>query len=121
MVNTTYFNTIAPYEFNSTGLAQSSEVSNTMISNAISVSDGLWYFSFLLVLCAFLIAVTVDPIGIIRLDFLQSLMFATGISTILAAFGFILGFTNDYSDLTFFGAIFLIATISKYINKLRQG
>ena len=116
-INISYLNSIEPYSFNDTFLNTPTGVVDKVVENANSVSDNSWFFLFLLILSVFLIAVTVDPIGLIRLDILGAIAFATGVSTILAVFGLALGFTDDYSDLTIFGAIFFISIVSRYLSK----
>lgn len=120
-LNISKLNNIEPYSPNTSFLNEPSEVMTTMISHTNEVSDGGYYFMFLLVLMIFLFAVTVDPIGLIRLDWLQAFAFASGVCFILAGFGLPLGFTNDYSDVTIFGALFFIAAVTKYLNKAKYG
>ena len=118
-LNFSKLNDIEPYNFNSSYFVDPTQIAENTLSIANTTTDNWFLFIILVLIYLFLFVVINDKEGQFSLDFLASNIFASGVCFAISGLGLVLGFTNTYSDVRFFGTLFFIFVVGKYLNRTK--
>ena len=119
-LNLSYLATIEPYESNLSMFDNKEEIATNLVSTAQS-STGDWYlFGILLVVYIVGMAITTNKEGIFRLDFISANLMLSGFCLIISGVGLVLGFTNSFNDVSFFGTLFFVSVVGKLLNNAKS-
>ena len=108
---------ITPYSVNTSMFEDNTQLVDSFATITNDTTSGWFLFGVLIILWIFMFVVSTDRFGLFRLDFYQAGLFSSGFCLILAGFGFILGFTNSYNDVSIFATLFFLFWIGHYLSK----
>lgn len=118
-VNLSALANIAPYQFNDSLFTDSTQIASNTLSTTQSVTNDYYLISILIALYIAMVAILMFRREGNLLDFLSANIYAAGTSTVLAGLGLILGFTNSYNDVSFFGTLLFLFFVGKYLYNLK--
>jgi hypothetical protein len=111
---------ITTLNLNTTAIENPEQIVAGVQTMSDSATGGWALFIVLICLYVYLMVISNDKNGDFRLDFLASNVFALGTCFALSGVGLVLGFTNSYREVSFFGTMFFIFVVGKYLNRTKN-
>lgn len=111
---------MTPLEFNTSGITNPETTITTLISNSNTVSEGYFGLGIMILIFAVLVYVTFRQDGDIRLDISRSILFSSGITSIIGIVLLVTPIISSFIHVMWFLTIFIIMLVVVF-NLKRKG
>jgi len=114
-MNLTALNNIQPFEVNTSLINNSAEIGTNIVNNANVTSEGYFGLGVLVSIFLFCMIITTTQQDLFRLTFLQSLVFSSGIVTIIGILGLLGNIFSSFQHVMWFTLLFIVGLIATYL------
>lgn len=112
-MNISALNNLTPYSVNNSLINNSADIGSNLVTNANTQTGGYLGLGIMIMIFLAIIIITMTENDVFRLNFVQSLIVASGFATLVGIVGVIVGIFTSYAHVMWFAIIFAIALVAK--------